>query len=48
MSVLNEIGKKIYKKNFDITSFEFSIQKEIIRKNVFNRYFQYNKKLKKI
>ena len=45
MSVLNEIGKKIYKKDFDIKSFEFSIQKESIRKNVFNRYFQFNNKI---
>ena len=44
MSVLDQIGPKIYKKNFNIDSFKFEINLNIISKKVLDRYFQFNKK----
>ena len=44
MAVLDQIGPKIYKKNFNINSFKFEINLDIISKAVLDRYFQFNKK----
>lgn len=44
MAVLDQIGPKIYEKNFNINSFKFEINLDIISKAVLDRYFQFNKK----
>lgn len=42
MSVLEQIGPKIYKKNFDSNNFKFEINLDIITKTVLKKYFQFN------
>ncbi len=42
MSVLDEVGMKIYSKNFDIKNFEFKINQENINRNILKRYNNYN------
>ena len=44
MAVLDQIGPKIYKKNFNVHSFKFEINLDIISKTILDRYFQFNKK----
>ncbi len=46
MSILNEIGDKIYKKDFDEKFFEFEINLENIKKNIFERYYEYRNDIK--
>ena len=40
MSVLNEIGNKIYSKNFNEKNFEFSIDIKNMKKNIYDKYLQ--------
>ena len=44
MSVLDQIGPKIYQKNFNSNSFKFEINLDNISKTVINRYSRFNKK----
>ena len=44
MSVLDQVGPKIYDKNFNINDFKFEINLDDISNTVINRYFQFNKK----
>ena len=44
MSVLDQIGPKIYEKNFNFNSFKFEINLDNLSKTVLDRYFQFNKK----
>ena len=44
MSVLDQIGPKIYQKNFNSNSFKFEINLDNISKTVINRYHLFNKK----
>ena len=43
MCTLEEIGPKIYSKNFEIRNFEFNINQENIKKNILERYSQYHR-----
>lgn len=42
MSILDQIGTKIYKENFNNKEFEFEINSKILQETVINRYFQFN------
>ena len=41
-SVLEQIGPKIYIKDFNIENFKFEINEEVFNKSVINRYLQFN------
>mgnify|MGYP001185501300 FL=1 len=41
-SILEQIGPKIYTKNFNNENFKFEINREIFDKSVLNRYLQFN------
>ena len=41
-SILEQIGPKIYIKNFNIEDFKFEIDREALKKSVLNRYLQFN------
>ena len=41
-SILEQIGPKIYTKNFNKENFKFEINKEVFDKSVLNRYQQFN------
>ena len=43
MSVLEEIGPKVYSKNFEIKNFEFNINQENIKTNILEKYTQFHK-----
>jgi len=47
MSILDQIGEKIYKKNFDYKEFEFLVDLKILNETVFNRYLKFEKNIKK-
>jgi len=42
VSILNQIGPKIYSKTFDNKKFEFLINKEILNKSILAKYSQYS------
>ena len=42
VSILEQIGPKIYIKNFNIENFKFEINREVFNKSVSNRYLQFN------
>ena len=44
MSVLDQIGLKIYEKNFNYNDFKFEINLDNVSKTIINRYFQFNHK----
>ncbi len=47
MAILDQIGPKIYKKNFDYKKFKFELNLEKLNKNIINRYSELNIKEKK-
>jgi len=49
-SILEQIGPKIYIKNFNIENFKFEINRDVLNKSVLNRYLQLNlnKKVNKV
>ncbi len=44
MSILDQIGSKIYKANFDEKLFKFQINLEVLNESILNKYSEYNKK----
>ena len=41
VSIINQIGSKIYYKNFDPNKFNFSIDKKILCEDIYDKYFTY-------
>ncbi len=47
MSILDQIGKKIYKKKFNYNEFEYLVDLKTLNESVFNRYFKFDKNIKR-